>query len=112
MIALAKQTQLFTWDNPTILHIHEDDKILAFERSKLIFIFNFHPEQSFCDYLIHAPAGKYEMYLDTDESRFGGFGRLNPDQEHFTRSLGDDSEESHALSLYLPSRCALVLARV
>ena len=112
MIALAKQTQLFTWDNPTILHIHEDDKILAFERSELIFIFNFHPEQSFCDYLIHAPAGKYEMSLDTDESRFGGFGRLAPDQAHFTRTLGDVSEGRHALSLYLPSRCALVLSRV
>ena len=112
MIALAKQTQLFTWDYPRLLHVHEDDKILAFERSGLIFVFNFHPEHSFCDYLIHAPAGKYRMCLDTDESRFGGFNRLNPCQEHFSRFLGEASENRHALSLYLPNRSALVLWRV
>ncbi len=113
MIALAKQTQMFTWDRPRLLHIHEDDKVLAFERSGLIFVFNFHPERSFSHYLIHAPAGKYEMRLDTDEARFGGLGRLNPDQVHFTRPIGDEAENRHdALSLYLPSRCALVLARI
>jgi len=112
MIALTKQTQLFTWDRPRLLHLHEDDKILAFERSGLIFVFNFHPEHSFSDYLIHAPAGKYDMRLDTDESRFGGLGRLNPDQEHFTRPLGDVAENRNALSLYLPSRCAIVLIRL
>nr|WP_320189910.1 alpha amylase C-terminal domain-containing protein [uncultured Desulfobacter sp.] len=112
MVTLAKQTQLFTWDHPRLLHIHEDDKILAFERSGLIFVFNFHPEHSFGDYLVHAPAGKYKMCLDTDESRFGGLGRLNPGQEHFSRFLGEVSENRHALSLYLPNRCALVLWRV
>jgi 1,4-alpha-glucan branching enzyme len=53
------------------------------------------------------------MRLDTDEARFGGLGRLNPDQVHFTRPIGDEAENRHdALSLYLPSRCALVLARI
>ncbi len=52
------------------------------------------------------------MRLDTDESRFGGLGRLNPDQVHFTSPIGDLIENRQALSLYLPSRCALVLARV
>jgi len=53
------------------------------------------------------------MRLDTDEARFGGLGRLNPDQVHFTMPIGDEVENHHeALSLYLPSRCALVLTRV
>lgn len=52
------------------------------------------------------------MRLDTDESRFGGLGRLNPDQVHFTRPIGDVAENRHVLSLYLPSRCAIVLTRV
>jgi len=111
MIALAKQTQLFAWDHPVLLYIHEHDKILAFERSGLVFVFNFHPEHSFSDYLVHAPAGKYDMRLDSDDTRFGGAGRLDPGQVHFTRPLGNGGEHRHALSLYLPSRCALVLAK-
>ena len=111
MITLARQTRLFDWDTPGLLHIHEDDKILAFERAGFIFVFNFHPEHSFADYQIHAPAGKYEMCLDTDEQRFGGSGRLNPNQVHFTLPLGDAAKNGNALSLYLPNRCALVLAR-
>jgi 1,4-alpha-glucan branching enzyme len=31
---------------------HEDDKVIAFERGNLLWIFNFHPEKSFTDYRI------------------------------------------------------------
>jgi 1,4-alpha-glucan branching enzyme len=31
---------------------HEDDKVVVFERSGLVFVFNFHPTKSYTDYKI------------------------------------------------------------
>jgi hypothetical protein len=31
---------------------HEDDKVVVFERSGLVFVFNFHPSKSYTDYKI------------------------------------------------------------
>lgn len=31
---------------------HEDDKVVAFERSGVLFVFNFHSDKSFADYKI------------------------------------------------------------
>lgn len=41
---------------------HEDDKVIAFERAGLVFVFNFHVSKSFTDYKIgvHTP-GKYPL---------------------------------------------------
>jgi hypothetical protein len=52
------------------------------------------------------------MILDTDDCAFGGHGRLAPEQAHFT--LADEAGPSGSpprLSLYLPSRTALVLSK-
>ncbi len=111
MIALAVQRNLFAGNGPHMLHIHEDDKIIAFQRAGLVFVFNFHPGLSFSDYLVSAPPGKYKMILDTDEQRFGGLQRLEPDRIHFTSPLEKEAG-AHALSLYLPSRSAIILAFV
>ena len=109
MIHLATQRDLFSNEGLHLLHIHEDDKIIAFQRSGLIFIFNFHPSHSFSDYPVAAPPGKYQMLLNTDEQQFGGQQRLTPEQIHFT-CPGGEAVDTHALSLYLPSRCAIILA--
>ena len=31
---------------------HEDDKVIVFERARLLFVFNFHPTKSFSDYCV------------------------------------------------------------
>lgn len=49
------------------------------------------------------PDGEYLKVFDTDEERFGGFGRLDSDKKHNTID--------HSLRLYLPCRCALVLVK-
>jgi 1,4-alpha-glucan branching enzyme len=48
------------------------------------------------------------MLLDSDAPDYGGFGRLTPGQEHFTLSEGG----RNVLSLYLPTRTALVLQQL
>ena len=57
---------------------HEDDKVIVFERANCLFAFNFHPTKSFPDYRVGTNlSGSYKIVLDSDEERFGGFGRLN-----------------------------------
>jgi 1,4-alpha-glucan branching enzyme len=111
MIRLADGTDLFASHRPVLYYIHEDHKIMAFERAPLFFVFNFHPSRSFFDYRVDGPPGRYRLILDTDQSRFGGHDRVAPDQEFFTVSEGPSCPDRHRLSLYLPSRTALVLEK-
>ena len=87
--------------------------VLAFERGGLIFVFNFHPTASHNDYPIEAAPGEYQMIMDSDALEYGGHGRLQRDQRHFTAPvLSLPALNLPALSLYLPTRTALVLASV
>ncbi len=110
MVDFVKNTDLFS-ERPRLLYIHEADKILAFERKDRVFVFNFHPVTSFADYLIDAPPGRYAALFDTDEIRFGGKGRLRAHEVHFTLYDPGAFGQRNLLSLYLPNRTALVLAR-
>ena len=100
MIDLAKTYSIYSSGPAHLLNEHNDDKILSFLRGSLIFIFNFNPVHSYTDYHIHAPAGKYIMVLDSDSKKYGGHGRLTPDQTHHSNNY---------LSLYLPTRTVIVL---
>ncbi len=111
MIALAHRFSIFECAWSQLLYEHEGDKVLAMARQGLVFVFNFHPERSRTDYKIDAPAGKYSMVLNSDDVKYGGHGRLAPDQEHFT-TLEDGRVKKERLSLYLPSRTGFVLQRV
>lgn len=58
---------------------------MAFERSELLFIFNFHPVKSFTDYRIGVEVpGQYKVALDSDGGKYGGFQRVDVNVPHFT----------------------------
>jgi 1,4-alpha-glucan branching enzyme len=62
---------------------------LAFERAELLFVFNFHPTQSFTDYRIGVDVpGEYRVVLDTDDGKYGGFHRVDSKVPHFTYPEG------------------------
>lgn len=116
MIEMARQHGLLDGSRPDLLHIHEQDKIIAFQRKELLFVFNFHPTRSFEDYRFRSFPGKYRMILDTDQAEFGGLQRLVPDQVHFTlfferQDKEKEDRKENWISLYLPNRTALVLGR-
>jgi len=112
MIALARRANLLGAGDPRLLHAHDETKVLAFERAGHLLVFNFHPSRSYDGYRIDAPPGRYQHILDTDAAVYGGHGRLVPDQVHFTQPEGTASSPRHRLSLYLPTRTALVLRKV
>ena len=89
---------------PVQLWVNEGDKVLVFARRNLIFAFNFNPSKSFDNYGFGAPEGEWSKLLDSDELRFGGFGRLPQGERHIT--------QDGQLKLYLPARCAVVLKKV
>ncbi|MDL2323348.1 alpha amylase C-terminal domain-containing protein [Bacteroidales bacterium OttesenSCG-928-A17] len=91
------------WDN-------DGDQILAFQRDKLVFVFNFNPDKSFTDYGFLVPPGKYKTVLNTDAIQFGGFGLNNDSIEHFTtHDALYKGENKEWLKLYIPARSAIVL---
>lgn len=111
MIALARYHDLLRDPWPRLLHEHSENKVVAARRRGLVFAFNFHHERSFTDYLIDAEPGRYRMVLDSDAPRFGGHARLDPDQTHVTLNVSSGNPGRDCLSLYLPSRTAVVLIR-
>jgi 1,4-alpha-glucan branching enzyme len=112
MIALAKKIQLLDSPDPHLLYEHSDNKVIVFERANLLFAFNFHPDQSYSDYRFEAPPGKYRMILNSDAAQYNGHKRLVPKQEHTTLKEKVDHGSKNYLSLYLPTRTAVVLQRL
>ncbi|RPJ73031.1 MAG: 1,4-alpha-glucan-branching enzyme, partial [Desulfobacteraceae bacterium] len=111
MIGLATACRMYESGEPRLLHERSDALVIAFERAGLVFVFNFHPDASHVDYRIAAAPGKYRVLLDSDAPEVGGHGRLDPRQEHFTLYEPEGGRAGHHLSLYLPSRSALVLRK-
>lgn len=64
------------------------DKTIVYERAGLLFIFNFHPSNSFTDYRVGIEeAGEYKVVMSSDEKRFGGFDRIALDGRYFTTAM-------------------------
>lgn len=99
--------------NTYVLLKHEGDKVIVFERGGLLFAFNFNPTQSFVDFRVGvAIGGKYKVVLNLDDTdAFGGHGRIDELVEYFTTDM-PWNDRANFLQLYLPSRVAVVLAKV
>ena len=87
------------------LTVHEDDKVLIFEKGNLVFAFNFHPEKSFEAYPVPVnKAGTYKVILASDDGVFGGFDRVDTTVKY----TGTDN----GFLCYLPNRSAIVFKKV
>jgi 1,4-alpha-glucan branching enzyme len=90
---------------------HESDRVVAFERAGLLFVFNWHANNSYTDYRIGVDVpGKYKVLLDTDAKELGGHGRIDHNTEWFTTDMEWNGRRNF-VQLYLPSRSAIVLYR-
>lgn len=113
MINLIKSVPDF--QNSRVIKIWDssEDITLAYMRNDLLFVYNFHPYNSYSDYAILAPQDEYKVTLNSDELQFGGFGMIESKVHHFTHfdSLHADNNKGW-LKLYLPARTAVVLKMV
>lgn len=113
MLQLVKSVSKFNelpiyqlWDK-------SDDQVLAYQRGDFVFVYNFHPYQSFQGYGILAEEGTYRIVLDSDAKNFGGFGLNDDNQPHYTQPDANHTAIGKGwLQLYLPARTAVVLRKV
>ncbi len=91
--------------------INDSDQVLAFQREDLLFVINLHPYKSYTGYGMLVDKGSYKVVLNSDSSRYGGYGLINEGIEHFTQNGLDRNTDLEWLRLYLPARTAQVLKK-
>jgi 1,4-alpha-glucan branching enzyme len=111
MIRLVTTYDALEGTVPRRLFVSDAEKILVFERGPLVFLFNFHTEESVVDYSVVVPPGAYRLVMDSDETRFGGQGRIRPRQEFTLLTEPRGNELCHVIKVYLPCRTVMVLER-
>jgi len=105
MISVIKGNQVLSSSGARQIHMDGGNKVIAFERNNLIFIFNFSTHNSVFGYKFWAPEeGTYQIILNSDKKEFGGFDRVDDSIDYAT-------DEDQQLSVYLTSRTALVMKK-
>jgi len=94
------------------IYDNNSDKILAYSRGELLFVFNFNPTVSFTDYGIPVQ-GKFKVILDTDDPAFGGFNRIDRKTTYMSIRKAERNiiNAPLYLYLYLPARTAIVFKK-
>ena len=90
----------------------DGDKMIAFERGDCVFVFNWHPCNSYSDYRIGCKkAGKYKLVLSSDNPEFGGWDNLSThhDNSYFADSTAHNGRPA-SFQAYIPSRTVAVFA--
>ncbi len=92
-----------------LIHVHEDNKLLAFRRGPMVFLFNWHPHNSYVDYRFGVPDPKdYKLQLNTDDFWFGGHGNVQTGQVYPLQEVPAD-HRLQSIQVYIPPRTAQVL---
>jgi 1,4-alpha-glucan branching enzyme len=96
---------------PRFRYIHEEDRILAFERGKLLFVFNFHELAAQTRLDVMVTPGKYTEIFSSDELAYAGHGNLSTRTpgEHFSDPASGVFEQR--ITLYVPPLTGLALLR-
>ncbi|MDR0872763.1 MAG: alpha amylase C-terminal domain-containing protein [Prevotellaceae bacterium] len=113
MIDLIRGSEHF--QNTDIIQLWDKsgDQVLVYRRANLLFVFNFHPTNSYTDYGFLTERGAYKVVLNTDATAFGGFGNIDEGITYLTsfdELYAADGKEW--LKMYIPARCGLVLRKV
>ncbi len=105
MINLFKTERLLSKPTKEML-IQDNDKVIAYKKGRLLFVFNFNPTQSFTDYFI--PTGdlkKYKLIFSSDDKCFGGFERFDREYVYKSEKCPDTRL---GFNCYIPARTASV----
>ncbi|KAJ1336212.1 hypothetical protein BSLG_007529 [Batrachochytrium salamandrivorans] len=88
---------------------NEQDKVVVFERGNLLWIFNFHPSQSFTDYRVGTQWNTlHTVALHSDRAEFGGHSRIADDGQYIpTHDAWND--RPNWIQVYIPCRTVLIL---
>ena len=110
--AMLKHSEKYNQLGNTIfrLWIDNDRKIIAFRNKDIVYIFNFHPTDSYESFAVPIhDVGQFRVVMDTDEERFGGAGRISHSYVYNTERLAGTDYDG--IKIYIPSRTALALEK-
>ncbi len=109
MIALLKDEDILA-KKAESRWLHQDDKIIMYNKDDVIFVFNFHPTKSFEGYFVPVVSeGRYQVVLSSDDGTFGGQSRVDKEYIYETFRTPDDWI---GFKCYLPNRSAFVLKKI
>mmetsp|Transcript_66966 Transcript_66966/g.160397 ORF Transcript_66966/g.160397 Transcript_66966/m.160397 type:complete len:1446 (+) Transcript_66966:129-4466(+) len=112
MQALENRFKFLSSEHQFCSRSDEMDKVFIFERGDCLFVFNFHPTNSYTDYRIGHPWNEgLKVVVDSDEGRFGGFMRLEHGHANAFPVGKAWDNRYHSAQLYLPARTVQVLVR-
>ena len=106
MVSLGKSQRVFTGKDRQ-LYVENEKKWMAYQKGAGIFVFNFHPQESYTGVFVPVPEkGAYRVILSTDDLSFGGQGRI-------AHQIYETVEQNGqwGVQLYLPCRTAMVMKR-
>lgn len=93
------------------LWLDNDRKVIAYRNKDIVYIFNFHPQNSYDSFQVPIhDKGKFKVILDTDDEEFGGLGRISKDVIYESKNL--ENTDYDGIEIYIPSRTALALKKV
>lgn len=99
-------------ENPRLMMIHNEFKLLFFKRNDLYFLYNFHPTRSYEGLSIPIEeAGDFKVIFNSDEDIYGGLNRISHDYIYQSKEL-PGGEYDYNISIYSPSRTMLVLKKI
>ena len=105
MLELLKNDDILSL-KATNTWLHEQDKVIIYQKGEYVFCFNFHPEKSFDGYFVPVKIkGEYKVVLSTDSGVFGGHDRADTSYVYKTYTNPQNLE---GFNCYLPSRTAIV----
>ncbi|KAE9598487.1 putative 1,4-alpha-glucan branching enzyme [Lupinus albus] len=109
MMKLDKNEKVLSRGFPNVHHVNDTSMVISYIRGPFLFIFNFHPTDSYDSYSIGVEeAGEYQIILNTDEIKYGGQGSINEDQ-YLQRTVSRRVDGLRTcLEVPLPSRTAQV----
>lgn len=112
MLNFAKTFHILGSKDLKNLWIDETDKILAYRKNGLIFLFNFNPSISYPEYALPTiEPGTYRVVFNSDEEFYGGQSRIPQDIFYITKLL-QSRENKIGITIYSPSRTVLVLQKI
>ena len=106
MLGLINKQDIFSF-RPFAIIQSTADQVLIFKRNNLVFIFNFSPTKSYTDYGFEIDEGKYKIVLNSDDSEFDGFNRVDDNYDYSTLNIKGEN----VLRVYIPARTAFVLEK-
>lgn len=106
MVRLIKEFKILPAKQADQLHLDPEKKILAYERGGLVFVFSWNISESIFGFEFKVPEkGKYKIILNSDDKKFGGFGRIEGDPVYPT-------DKSGKIQIYLPNRTCLIFRKI